>query len=216
MLRLISRQAKKTHNRLTTDAAPPRRLAGALNLIAGRPGLDHDRVFFGRYALPVMVHYLDRRGGRITDPEEQDRLLYWFVQSAMWGRYSGSTESVIDKDLRAVEALDSGLDRLIAELRVWRGDLRVVPDHFQESTIGTRFYPVLYMLTRVGEARTSAFTRFDPPTLTRSDPPVGSSGSRQPEDLVRLDRGSWIWIVWIVLDPARRQLSSEQCAYLCG
>ena len=124
-----------------------------LNLIAGRLGLDHDRVFFGRYALPVLAHYLDRRGGRITDPEEQDRLLFWYVQSAMWGRYSGSTESVIDKDLRAVENLDGGLDRLIAELRVWRGDLRVVHEHFRESTIGARFYPVLYMLTRVGEAR---------------------------------------------------------------
>ena len=34
----------------------------ALNLIDGRLGLDHDRVLFGRYALPVLARYIDRRG----------------------------------------------------------------------------------------------------------------------------------------------------------
>jgi hypothetical protein len=29
-----------------------------LNLIAGRLGLDHDRVLGGRYAFPLMAHYL--------------------------------------------------------------------------------------------------------------------------------------------------------------
>ena len=32
-----------------------------LNLIGGRLGLDHDRVFFGRFGVPVMVRYLDQR-----------------------------------------------------------------------------------------------------------------------------------------------------------
>ena len=36
----------------------------SLNLIGGRLGLDHDRVLFGRFAIPVMVHYLDRLAGR--------------------------------------------------------------------------------------------------------------------------------------------------------
>ena len=34
-----------------------------LNIIAGRLGLDHDRVLFGRFAVPVMVRYLDQKGG---------------------------------------------------------------------------------------------------------------------------------------------------------
>ena len=123
----------------------------ALNLIAGRLGLDHDRVLFGRYAIPVMAHYVDRRGA--MDAVEQDRLLFWFLHSAMWGRFSGSTESVMDKDLRLIEALDGGLDRLIAELRLWHGGLKVVPGHFSGWSLGARFYPVLYMLTRVRQAR---------------------------------------------------------------
>jgi uncharacterized protein DUF262 len=68
-----------------------KRINQALNLIGGRLGLDHDRVLFGRFALPVLVRYLDRLGNP-PGPKERDRLLFWFVQAAMWGRFSGSTE----------------------------------------------------------------------------------------------------------------------------
>jgi hypothetical protein len=123
-----------------------------LNLIAGRLGLDHDRVFFSRYAVPVMTHYMDRRGGRIDDDAERDKLLYWYLAGAMWGRYSTSTESTLNRDLGVIEDLDGALDRLINELKMWKGDLRVFPAHFSGWSIGARFYPVLYLLTRIGEA----------------------------------------------------------------
>ena len=124
-----------------------------LNVIGGRLGLDHNRVLFGRYAIPVLAHYLDRREGHLDDARERDRLLFWYVQSAMWGRFSSSTESTIDKDLKVLEELDGGIDRLIDELRLWHGNLKVAPGHFGGWSLGARFYPLLYMLTRVGEAR---------------------------------------------------------------
>ena len=102
--------------------------------------------------MPVMTHYLDRGGGHLDDAEERDKLLFWYVQSAMWGRFSGSTESFLDKDLQALEQIEGGLDRLIEELRLWRGSLRVLPDHFGGWSRGARFYPILYLLTRMGEA----------------------------------------------------------------
>jgi hypothetical protein len=123
-----------------------------LNLISGRLGLDHDQVFFGRFGVPVMVRYLDRRGGPM-DEKERDKLLFWFVQAGMWGRFSGSTESFIDQDLAALEGADSGLDKLLEQLRLWHGGLRAEPGHFTGWSLGARFYPVLYLLTRMGEAR---------------------------------------------------------------
>lgn len=123
-----------------------------LNIISGRLGLDHDRVLFNKYAMPVMVHYLDQRGGKVDDAVERDKLLFWFLQSGMWGRFSGSTESVIDQDLNRLESLENGLDRLIEQLALWNGSLRVQPGHFSGWSLGARFYPVLYLLTRVGEA----------------------------------------------------------------
>jgi hypothetical protein len=120
-------------------------------MIAGRLGLDHNQVFFGRFAVPVMVRYLDRRTGNM-DEAESDKLLFWFVQAAMWGRFSGSTETYIDQDLAALEGSEDGLNRLIEQLRLWHGGLRVEPGHFTGWSLGARFYPVLYLLTRMGQA----------------------------------------------------------------
>lgn len=124
----------------------------SLNLISGRLGLDHDQVFFGRFGVPVMVRYLDRRSGPMN-AKERDKLLFWFVQAGMWGRFSGSTESFIDQDLAALEGADGGLDKLLEQLRLWHGGLRAEPGHFTGWSLGARFYPVLYLLTRMGEAR---------------------------------------------------------------
>jgi hypothetical protein len=130
-----------------------RALGYLLDLVSGRLGLDHDRVLFGRYAFPVMSRYVAQRGGRLPDVEEQGKLLYWYLQSAMWGRFSGSTESNINEDIEAFESEGAGLDGLIRKMRLWRGDLTVRPDHFGGWSRGARFYPMLYLLTRVGEAR---------------------------------------------------------------
>jgi len=123
-----------------------------LNLIAGRLGLDHDRVLFGRYAIPVMVRYLQSKNGNLNEVD-RDKLLFWYAQAGMWGRFSGSTESMIDKDMEALEGTNGGLDNLLETLRLWHGGLKVESGHFTGWSMGARFYPVLYMLTRMGEAK---------------------------------------------------------------
>jgi hypothetical protein len=129
-----------------------KRIDTCLNLISGRIGLDHDQVLFGRFAIPVMVRYLDKRAGSLN-AKEQDKLLFWFVQAGMWGRFSGSTESYIDQDLAALEGDGGGLEKLMEQLRLWHGDLRVEPGNFSGWSLGARFYPVLYLLTRMGKAK---------------------------------------------------------------
>ena len=123
-----------------------------LNLIGGRLGLDHDQVFFGRFGIPVMVRHIDNRNGQL-DARERDKLLFWYAQAGMWGRFSGSTESFIDQDLAALEGEDGGLDKLLEQLRLWHGGLRAEAGHFTGWSLGARFYPVLYMLTRMGESK---------------------------------------------------------------
>ena len=127
-----------------------------LNLISGRLGLDHDQVFFGRFGVPVMARYMDQRQQNKLGPmneKDRDKLLFWFAQAAMWGRFSGSTESFIDKDLEAIAAGDGNLDPLLEQLRLWNGGLRAEAGHFTGWSLGARFYPVLYLLTRMGESR---------------------------------------------------------------
>ncbi len=124
-----------------------------LYTIAARLGLDHSDVLGSPYSLPLLCRYLDLRGGELPDHREQDKLLYWYVHTFLWGRYAGSTESVLNQDLRLLANPEGGLDRLIEQLRQNRGDLRVQPNDFLTWSRGSRFYPLLYMLTRVYGAK---------------------------------------------------------------
>ena len=124
----------------------------SLNMISGRLGLDHDRVLFARFAIPVIVRYLDQNKKALSEVE-RDKLLFWFIQCGMWGRFSGSTESKIDQDIEALSGEAGGLDKLLEQLRLWHGGLKVEAGHFTGWSLGARFYPILYWLTRTGEAR---------------------------------------------------------------
>ncbi len=142
-----------------------RAIDAVLNLVSSRLGLDHDRVLGGVGAVPVMSRFIAERGSRLPNAQTSDRLLYWYVHSFLWGRYAGSTETVLNTDLQLVDpalrgpqarseqAAGDPLDRLIAELRRHRGDLRINSEDMLGWSKGARFYPLLYMLSRVGGAR---------------------------------------------------------------
>lgn len=123
-----------------------------LNQIGSRLGLDNNRVLGSRYSIPLMVGYLKQIGLSNLDSVGWNKLLYWYVHTFLWGRYAGSTESVLAQDLNIIEA-GEGADGLIRQLRQVRGDLTIQPDDFKSWSVGARFYPLLYMLTRVGRAQ---------------------------------------------------------------
>jgi hypothetical protein len=124
-----------------------------LDMVVSRLGLDHDHVLGSRYSFPLLARYLSLRGGRLEDRAERDRLLFWYIHTFLWGRYAGSTESALNQDLAIIQSSDAMLEGLIQQLRQNRGDLRLAPDDFTGWGTNNRFYPFLYMLTRVGHAR---------------------------------------------------------------
>ncbi len=124
-----------------------------LDVIGGHLGLDHHRVLFGYYSFPILVRLIEEQDGAVSDQVQLKKMLFWYVHCALWGRYSGSTESTLNRDLEILENSGRGIDGLIREIQLWRGGLMVLPEHFTGWSRGARFYPMLYMLTRVGEAR---------------------------------------------------------------
>jgi hypothetical protein len=123
-----------------------------LNAVAGRLGLDHDRVLMGRYAFPVVSRFLHLNGGTFRDAAERDLVLFWYVHAALRGRYTGSTETMLAHDYEVLER--DGVEGLLSSLERWRGSaLDVQPHDFEGATTGSRFYPLLYMLTRVNGSR---------------------------------------------------------------
>ena len=133
-------------------AASAQHISGFLDIVAGRLGLDHDRVLMGRYAFPVVARLLQLAGGHFANSAESDRALFWSVHSALWGRFAGSTETVLNQDYETANRL--GVDGLISSLERWRGgNLTLDGQDFEGFGRGSRFYPLLYMLTRVHGAR---------------------------------------------------------------
>jgi len=124
-----------------------------LNTISSRLGLDHDRVLGSVYSFPLMCRYIYDNGMSLGDHRQRDQLLYWYINTMLWGRYAASTESTLDKDLDLIENTDQPIDNLVQELRQNRGDLKLYGSDFKGWSRGARFYPMLYMLTRVWHAK---------------------------------------------------------------
>jgi len=123
-----------------------------LEEIASRLGLDHARVLPGRPALAVLSRLLSENGGEFRDAAERDKALYWYVHAALSGRFAGSTETYLNQDLATVSG-PRGVDDLIGRLRRWRRSLTIKPDDLQGAGKGARYYPLVYLVSRVLGAR---------------------------------------------------------------
>ena len=125
-----------------------------LNIISGRLGLDHDRVLFAKPAISTIASFYNLYGLNLTHVQ-RDKLLFWYAHAGMWGRYSGASDATLGQDLTIIQksnSIDEYIDSLIEEMEHSRGSIRVTEQDFLGSKVSTRFYAVLYMLTRMGKA----------------------------------------------------------------
>ncbi|MGY4102482.1 GmrSD restriction endonuclease domain-containing protein [Nocardia sp. R16R-3T] len=123
-----------------------------LDAVSTRLGLDHAQVLMAPAALHVASRLLELNGGRFDNDAHRDRVLYWYIHAALWGRYTGSAETALQQDYEA--ATRGGVDALIKNLERTRGGkLTIRPDDFTGTNRGARFYPLLYTLTRACGAR---------------------------------------------------------------
>ncbi|HEY2536021.1 MAG TPA: DUF262 domain-containing protein [Solirubrobacteraceae bacterium] len=135
-------------------ARAERAIDKVLNTLSSRLGLNHGSVLPAVYPIVVLTRYLHDHDMSFGDHATRDGLLYWYIQASMWGRYAGSTESVLAQDLSVLaKASPDPVAQLLVSLRQQRGDLTVKPADFLTWSRGARFFPVLYMLTRVAGAR---------------------------------------------------------------
>ena len=124
----------------------------SLEMISSRLGLDKSSLIRDKMAIPIIVWYLDKKGGRLSQKEE-DKLLYWFAQASIWGHFSSSIETVIDQDIQALKESNFDIQSLINGVHRSRSDLSLTPNNFDGSKNVQKFYAILYMITKMGEAR---------------------------------------------------------------
>lgn len=119
-------------------------------------GLDNSGVLRSEFALLVLARYLKLNGGLRQGEAEIARLLFWYIHCVLWGRFSGATEARLNQDLailREAGNREEQITGLVEALRNERGTLTLFAQDFYGSWRNNRFYPLLYMLTRVGRAR---------------------------------------------------------------
>ena len=114
--------------------------------------MDVDRVYNSKQAFPVMVKYLVDNGGRFPNRATMARLFHWYISVAIWGRFSGPVETVINQDLLGL-ASSSPIESLLRNLRLSQGERSVAPENFDLGYTRARFYPMLYVMSRIRDAR---------------------------------------------------------------
>ena len=115
-------------------------------------GMDSDKVHNTKHGLSVMVKYLVNMGGQFPDDTTKAKLLYWYLNSLIWGRFAGTTETTLNRDLAALRTQDP-VGSLLSNIRQEVGDRKVEADHFNVERTNTRFYLLLHALSRVWGAR---------------------------------------------------------------
>ncbi len=121
-----------------------------LNLLSSRLGAYPHRVLPSRSALAVLAGYLTLRDGHLPDASEHGKLLYWYLQTSLHGRYASSTVSILAQDLHILE-WGGAMDSLLAQLAREYGDFdfgRTASAAIAEACASTR-----YAMTRAGQAR---------------------------------------------------------------
>lgn len=129
-----------------------RHIDSVLYMLRTNLGLVDSSVLRSPNSLPALISYFDKIDG-IPDYHQQCRLLYWYVFSALRGRYSSASETAIRQDLVAIAENDEPVSTLISLLEEYYGDLRLHAGTFDAATARSRFFPMLYMMTCVFGAR---------------------------------------------------------------
>ena len=86
-----------------------------INFLRNNAGIESSDWIPSINALVPLVVYLSKKQGRITDDEVKG-LLFWFFEATIHGRFTGSPETKIDQDLKAIESADP-INNMVANLK---------------------------------------------------------------------------------------------------
>lgn len=107
-------------------------------------GIRSSTILPSQNVLVPLVTYLHQNGGKLTNKQTK-KMVLWFLLASFWGRYSGSAESKLDEDMRAIgktRSLDEPLDNLEGQT----GRLKVDEDSFAGRGDDKRL--LLYVISR--------------------------------------------------------------------
>ena len=96
------------------------------------------------YVLLPLIKHLSTHGYAFSSELEKRRLLYWFYAAQMWARYSGSMESELQRDIKAL-SIEHATDELILNIVSKVGRIKVEPKDLKGKGRASPFYNITYV-----------------------------------------------------------------------
>lgn len=128
-----------------------------INFIKENAGIEsthlfdsNSTVFSLSLLVPLVVYFAEHPDG-LTEGQEKS-LLYWFFAAHMWGRYSGSTETRLDQDLKALTD-EKPADVLMKNLQMQAGKRDVTPDDLAMKGQNSPFFLMSYLVAKNNDAK---------------------------------------------------------------
>lgn len=122
-----------------------------INFLRNNAGIESSRWVPSINALVPLVVYLSRKRGRLSEAEARG-LLFWFLEATIHGRFTGSPETKIDQDLRAI-AGPRPLDDMIANLKREIARLDITPEMIEGKYQRHPFVPLVFVIFRRNKAK---------------------------------------------------------------
>jgi hypothetical protein len=124
-----------------------------INILRDNAFIDSSDNYNSLYVLYVLVYYLSKNDLNFNNEEEANKAIYWLYTSLLWGRFSGSSESYLEKDMNVIKETNS-IDGLINEMYLYRGsNLSLRPDDLALQGLRSRIYNLFYCAIRAQNAK---------------------------------------------------------------
>jgi len=117
-----------------------------INFLRNNAGIESSDWVPSINALVPIVYYLSKKTGSLTDSEARG-LLFWFFEATIHGRFTGSPESKIDQDLRALHS-PAPITELIGNLKREIPSFNITPEMIEGKYQRHPFLPLIFVISR--------------------------------------------------------------------
>jgi len=103
------------------------------------------------YVLLPLIKYLTTQGHSFDSELEKRHFLYWFYAAQMWARYSGSLDTELQRDIKALNA-ESPTNELISNIIAKVGRIKVESKDLKGKGRASPFFNMVYATSCKSEA----------------------------------------------------------------
>ena len=122
----------------------------AVNFVRHNAGFETSSWLPSLNTLIILSSYFNKYP-RIAESVESG-LLRWFYLASLRGRYSGSSETFMDEDLKAIKS-DKPLENLMKNLKNMGRSFEVTPDEFDDAGWRNPLFPMTYAVVKKNHAK---------------------------------------------------------------